>query len=577
MMIRVHSKIWLWAIIIWILGHVPIVAHAENHALLIGIGKYQHRTLEGPPYDVAALSRVLMAQYDFKTENIQTLVNEEAVKYRILNEMERLSRRTQAGDRIFIYFSGHGTSRRDELLALPLPHTSGALVPADFDADPNQSIEELMAQLIIGKRDLRPVLKRLDRDRQVLMIFDTCFSGNTVRKIGNRQSVDLSRYMMLQSRSVFVEEQNIGSFEENLKPDDPYPYQNIFYISASSENEIAKDIQKDMLNFFPTIDGNPHGVMTDALLRVLAGQVLIDTNNDGQWNQLELYKAVKSEVQRRFKQTPQALPKQGESADRLYSRAFFVRSAGSIATVAEMPTGLKQSLRIRVADDLTILKAHISQINGVKIVKSDPDLILLKDRDDVVLALPNFHHLCRFTTFEFHQVVDRIRRHLHIQQLIDLAYPQQRFNVGIELIGPYQKRIIREDESFGFEIRTEKTAYVLLIDIDPAGAVHVLYPYDTSELQPLAAGKRKIQAGRYRAFWPFGTETLKLFAFAHKPNGLETLMGKEDLRPDSPLFKTLEQLVGLRGADSKEASLRRDAAQAVLKITSYAKMDMRTK
>lgn len=576
-MIRVHSKIALWAIIIWILGHVPIVAHAENHALLIGIGKYQHRTLEGPPYDVAALSRVLMAQYDFKAENIQTLVNEEAVKHRILNEMEQLARRTQAGDRIFIYFSGHGTSRRDELLALPLPHTSGALVPADFDADPNQSIQELMAQLIIGKRDLRPVLKRLERDRQVLMVFDTCFSGNAVRKIGDRQSVDLSRYMMLQSRSVSIEEQNIGSFEENLKPDDPYPYQNIFYISASSENEIAKDIQKDMLNFFPTIDGNPHGVMTDALLRVLAGQVLVDTNNDGQWNQLELYKAVKSEVQRRFKQTPQALPKQGESADRLYSRAFFVRSAGSIATAAEMPTGSKQSLRIRVADDLTILKAHISQINGVKIVKSDPDLILLKDRDDVVLAFPNFHHLCRFTTLEFHQVVDRIRRHLHIQQLIDLAYPQQRFNVGIELIGPYQKSIIREDESFGFEIRTEKTAYVLLIDIDPAGAVHVLYPYDTSELQPLAAGKKKIQAGRYRAFWPFGTETLKLFAFAHKPNELETLMGKEDLRPDSPLFKTLEQLVGLRGADSMEASRRRDAAQAVLKITSYAKMDMRTK
>jgi hypothetical protein len=576
-MIKVHSKKALGAFIIWIMCHVLTVAHAENHALLIGIGKYKHRTLEGPPYDVAALFKVLTTQYDFKTENIHTLVNQEAVKHKILNEMEQLTRRTQPGDRIFIYFSGHGTSRRDEQLALPLPHSSGALVPADFNADPNQSIQELMAQLIIGKRDLRPILTRLDRDRQVLMVFDTCFSGNTVRTTGDRPSVDLSRYMMLPSKSVFVEDQNIGSFEENLQSHDPYPYQNIFYISASTENEIAKDIQRNLLFLYPTIDGNPHGVMTDALLKVLSGQVLVDTNNDGQWSQIELYKSVKSEVARRFKQTPQALPKQGESADRLYSRAFFVRSAGSIAASVKMPTASNQGLRIRVADDLSILKARISRINGVKIVKSDPDLILLKDQNDVILALPNFHHLCRFTTLEFHQVEDRIRRHLHIQRLIDLAYPQQRFNVGIELIGPYQKSIIREDESFGFQIHTEKTAYVLLIDIDPAGVVHVLYPFDTSELQPLTPGERRILAARCRALWPFGTETLKLFAFTRKPHELESLMGKEDIGPDSPSYKTLARLVGLIGEGSKGASLRTDVAQAVLTITSYSKADMKIK
>jgi hypothetical protein len=562
---------------IWIACHVPLSVYAENHALLIGIGKYKIRTLEGPPYDVKALSKLLAAQYDFKTENIQTLINEEAVKYRILNEMQQLTRRTRPGDRIFIYFSGHGTSRWDEILALPLPHTSGALVPADFDADPEQPIEELMSQLIIGRRDLRPMLEQLDQNRQVLMVFDTCFSGNTVRAIGDRQSGDWSRYIELTSESVFDEEQNIGSFEENLKPDNPYPYQNIFYISASTENEIATDIQKDLLYSFPTIDGNPHGVLTDALLRVLAGQVLVDTNNDGQWSQIELYKAVKSEVQRRFKQTPQALPKEGESADRLYSQTFFVRSAGSIATTAEMPARLKTDLRIRVAEDLPIVKRHISEINGVKIVKSNPDLIIIKDRNDVVLALPNFHHLCRFTTFEIHQMVDRIQRHLHVQPLINLVYPRQRFNVRIELIGPYQKSIIRENETFGFEIRTEKTAYVLLIDIDPAGAVHVLYPFDKSELQPMAAGEKRVLAGRYRALWPFGTETLKLFAFDQRPTELEALMGKEDLRPDSPLFKTLERLIGIRGDETMRASVRMDAAQAVLQIISYAKTDMEKK
>ena len=90
------------------------------------------------------------------------------------------------------------------------------------------------------------------------MIFDTCFSGNTIRATENHKTANLSRYLSLQSKSVFKAEREIGSFEENLNPDDPYPYQNIFYISAASENEVAKDIQKDTLDLYPTIDGNPH-------------------------------------------------------------------------------------------------------------------------------------------------------------------------------------------------------------------------------------------------------------------------------------------------------------------------------
>ncbi|MEJ2170953.1 MAG: caspase family protein, partial [Desulfobacterales bacterium] len=329
----------MWALLIWLAGGISMPVRAENHALLIGIGKYRQRTLEGPPYDVAALSRMLTTEYDFQKKNIRTLVDEEAVRSRILFEIERLTQRTRPGDRIFIYFSGHGTSRRDEMLALPLPYTTGALVPADFDADPAQPVAKLLSQLIIGKRDLRPVLEQLDQDRQVLMVFDTCFSGNTVRGNGKTSNPDMSRYLPLRSRSVFTAEQEIGGFDENLNPDDPYPYQNIFYISAASENEVAKDIQKNNLSLYPTIDGNPHGVLTDALLRVLAGRRPVDADNDGQWSQIELYAAVKKEVQRRFPQSPQALPKAGESAERLYARTFFVRKSDGMAAPAGASSG----------------------------------------------------------------------------------------------------------------------------------------------------------------------------------------------------------------------------------------------
>ena len=81
--------------------------------------------------------------------------------------------------------------------------------------------------------------------------------------------------------------------------------------------------------------------------------------------------------------------------------------------------------------------------------------------------------------------------------------------------------------------------------------------------------------GKFRAHWPFGTETVKLFAFTHKPQALELFLGKEDIHPDSTLFSNLERLVGVRGVPSNRATERTDAAQAALHLTSYPQVDLR--
>ncbi len=129
--------------------------------------------------------------------------------------------------------------------------------------------------------------------------------------------------------------------------------------------------------------------------------------------------------------------------------------------------------------------------------------------------------------------------------------------------------IIHADEPFRFEIRTERPAYLLLIDIDPAGAVHVLYPSDRSELMPVAPGEHRLLTEGFRTHWPFGTETVKLFAFAHRQKMMERLIGKEDIQPESALFDDLERLVGVRGAKSLRAPVRQDVAQASLQLTTY--------
>ena len=135
---------------------------AEYHALLIGIGKYMHlgadAQLEGPRHDVEAIRELLARDYGFKQRNIITLIDGEASRSNILKAIAELAERTRPGDRIFIYFSGHGTSARDRASSLPLPHASGALVPADFKIRRGQdSPKEVVARLIVGRFDLKPL------------------------------------------------------------------------------------------------------------------------------------------------------------------------------------------------------------------------------------------------------------------------------------------------------------------------------------------------------------------------------------------------------------------------------------
>ena len=56
---------------------------------------------------------------------------------------------------------------------------------------------------------------------------------------------------------------------------------------------------------------------------------------------------------------------------------------------------------------------------------------------------------------------------------------------------------------------------------------------------------------------------------------MEKLMGKEDIHPESALFNDLERLVGVLGKGAAHASVRQDAAQASLHLTSYPQTHMK--
>lgn len=135
-----------------------------RHALIIGIGEYlapEVPTLKGVRHDMVSARRMASAMA-IPEANIRMLRDREATGERIRSEIEGLYSRMADGDRLFIYYSGHGTRWHDA------------------KTQQNGCTEGLMASdgLVLTNAELgqrlTPLARRADK---MLVFYDACFSG----------------------------------------------------------------------------------------------------------------------------------------------------------------------------------------------------------------------------------------------------------------------------------------------------------------------------------------------------------------------------------------------------------------
>ncbi|MFV2055731.1 MAG: caspase domain-containing protein, partial [Thiohalomonadales bacterium] len=381
-----------WAIVLFAAIFISSQAYAARYALLVGVGDYPMAELEGPVNDVNAIQEVLISTWGFKKANIRTLINKKGTKKNILAEMEELLRYSKKGDEIFIYFSGHGTSAKDKALHFPLPTTSGAFIP--YDVRDARSVTEILNVLVVGKTDLRPLLTRLDQGgRHVFVVVDSCYSGNAVRGAMIEKNLVLpSRYLDLQSllpgRAFGDDLINTGDEVWQKKPENPnevYPYENIYFLSASGEHEQAKDIPSRLLNKIPTIDGKAHGAFTDTLLRILNKPASADLNSNGELSYAEITKTVRKLMRRRgFDHTPNGLPSIAQDRIGLATRGLFRNKLPT----QKVDTFSKKilPLKVNLADGFDKLESALRQQANIIVVKSQADISVKWLGTEIVLS-----------------------------------------------------------------------------------------------------------------------------------------------------------------------------------------------
>ena len=514
------AKLLLLSGILW-LGMNSV--YAKPVALLIGINEYQNvGQLEGAVSDVRAMQKTLIERWNFKASDIKTLTNQEATHANILRELAALKQRSAEGDFVLVYFSGHGTSALDSHVNLPLPYSSGAFIPVDSPS-PDQ-LGDLARQnrlsevLIVGQTHLRPILLELEKTRQIMVIADSCYSGNMVRSITPGRKAHFRQVPINFAQDAMM--QNSSSVRPQKAAVAAYPYQQVMFLSAASDREPARDIQTSDLIALPTVDNLPHGALTDTLLRVLKGEISADLDGNGKIDYAELHQTVLQFMEgREYGHTPQRLPSLAEDSKHIAALPLFgngVPKGGNKVAI------FSTQVAVRLPAELANLKSTLEKMNGIKVVGATDQAVLelAKVSDGLELRAGSGDPIARFPDAG-QALAQRLHAEAWWRNLMATAKPN--FNVHIETDPATQGNTFVEGDSFVFHVQSEADAHLLILNIDATGNVSVLYPQKASEQVRSPARQMLVLPGkseqeRIVVTPPFGLDQVIVLALPNAPS-----------------------------------------------------------
>jgi hypothetical protein len=538
---------------------------AEKRALLIGIGQYipnqGMKNLEGSIPDVDVFSSTLIDDFGFKRENVIILKDKDASRQGILNAFDKLVASVSKGDYVVIFYSGHGTSPQDGAWKerLPVDADTGALIPSDFRR--GKTMQEVTDRLIIGRRDLRPRLEKLDGKATVFGILDTCFSANLMKDVllrGTPRSVSVSDLLVSGSAATRSMDDDIRQETTPGKPvpaPAPYPYHTVAWISAAQAGEQAVDLDRRVTDRdkTATVDGNPHGQFTNAVLKGLGGAA--DRNHDGVITHAELFEYV-SQQAKNWSHSP-AWSANDNNHD-FPKMAVLAGRTKALVVTNDSPHAGKVCAQVEGNDPGFLTR--LGKLPGIAVNCKPADLVLRQTASGWRI-FNSGGVLITDKDLAADAALQRVGAEPGIRSLIDRSYSNQRSNLSLSLLEngvPSHREIFTPGSVINPRLQSDDDVWPMVVDVDVTGEVTVLYPRK-SLADVVKAGKAS-DLGANGASCPCGLEYMKAFAFAQKPAGYESWIGKS-FSATSP---ELNKLLALVQSGQGETTLRivtKDAGQ----------------
>jgi Caspase domain/Domain of unknown function (DUF4384) len=208
---------------------------ANRHALIVGVGEYANTkiaSLTGVTHDIDSAQR-MAHEMGIPDSNIVVLRDTQATLGAIKQALIALNEKVSEGDRVFFYFSGHGTRWFDATINDQT--CTEALVPTDGQPLTNQAIAAL----------LKPISDKTDK---LLVFYDACHSGGIISAPLKTRSIAQEGLTLMpkiaanlapeqcsvptnmRTRSLTGESVKLGGLNEN-----------IVHISSSRSDEVSFD------------------------------------------------------------------------------------------------------------------------------------------------------------------------------------------------------------------------------------------------------------------------------------------------------------------------------------------------
>jgi hypothetical protein len=139
-----------------------------NYAILIGIERYRDvPAATGAASDAQHMTQIMKQTLGLPESHVQALYDDHATRGDILGALDWLAQSVSAGSRVYFYFSGHGAPNASDQSAYLLPYEGNA-----------HNIGQTGIPIDVVMRRLGAT-----RAREVLAMFDSCFSGAGGRSV----------------------------------------------------------------------------------------------------------------------------------------------------------------------------------------------------------------------------------------------------------------------------------------------------------------------------------------------------------------------------------------------------------
>ncbi len=295
------------------------IPKASRHALIIGVGEYKVSgvmSLKGVPNDMQSAKQMAMAM-SIPEDNITYLRDHQATADQIRQAIQDLNARVRPGDRVFVYYSGHGTRWVDPK-GNP-DHCTEGLLSTDGQAITNTEVGELLS----------PIANKTDK---LMVFYDACHSGGiasqplrtrsmgasagqlTPKFVGALSSEACAKPANMKTRSLSTELGAKGILPEN-----------IVSIAASRPDEVSFD------------DAKSGGLATVAWRDCMLGKAK-DLDQSGSVSVAEITRCAQDSLNLKLAQYPDILGQHMTiGGNKEFIPTFQVASAGAVSLPVSAP------------------------------------------------------------------------------------------------------------------------------------------------------------------------------------------------------------------------------------------------